>query len=55
MKKLCTILLAVSLILALAACGGGAPAGADAAAYLVTTKKGAIRSMPTEEQMQALL
>ena len=37
MKKLCTILLAVSLLLALAACGGGAPAGADEASEPETT------------------
>lgn len=37
MKKLCTILLAVSLFLALAACGGGAPAGADEASEPETT------------------
>ena len=28
---------------------------ANAAAYLVTTKKGAIRSMPEPEQVQAIL
>ena len=28
---------------------------ANAAAYLVTTKKGAIRSMPEREQVEALL
>ena len=40
MKKLCTILLAIALLLAPAACGSGAPAGADEASEPETTVDG---------------